>query len=158
MSTMYELTTAAQELYEMLSNDDIDEQTFNDTLEGMGADEKVDACCKIIKQLEADAKAVAEEKDRLAKRSTALKNNAKRVRESLVMFMQASGQSRIKTVLFSLSTRATQKLNISEDAVIPQAYIKVKTETDTAALKDAITKGVVIDGVTLDTNYSLTIR
>lgn len=158
MNTMYELTTAAQELYEMLSNEDIDEQTFNDTLEGMGVDEKVDACCKVIKQLEADAKAVSEEKDRLAKRSQALKNNAKRVRESLVMFMQASGQSRIKTLLFSLSTRATQKLNISEDAVIPQAYIKVKTETDTAALKEAISKGVVVDGVTLDTNYSLTIR
>ena len=49
MATLYELTNQANALYELLQGEEIDEQTFNDTLEAMGAGEKIESYCKIIK-------------------------------------------------------------------------------------------------------------
>lgn len=39
--TLYELTAQASELYELLQNEEIDEQTFTDTLEAIGTEEKL---------------------------------------------------------------------------------------------------------------------
>ena len=52
--TLYEFTGAAKDLYALLENDEIDEQTFHDTLEAIGAEDKVESYCQIISQLEAD--------------------------------------------------------------------------------------------------------
>ena len=156
--TVYELTGAAAQLYALLENDEVDAQTVKDTLEAMGADEKVDACCKVIKQLEADAENIKAETDRLKKREASLKNNAKNIRQSLIGYMQATGQKSLKTLLFTLSQRATQAVEIAEGAEIPEAYLKVKTEVDKTALKNALLGGAKIDGATLVNNASLTIR
>ena len=53
--TLYEMTEQAKTLYNMLSYGEIDEQTFNDTLESIGADDKINDYCIVIRQLKADA-------------------------------------------------------------------------------------------------------
>ena len=72
--TIYELTEQAAQLYALLESGEIDEQIFNDTLEAMGAEEKIKNCCYIIKQLEADAKALKEEKEKLDEEKENCKN------------------------------------------------------------------------------------
>lgn len=156
--TMYELTGAAAELYALLENEEIDEQTLKDTLDAMGADEKIDGCCKVIKQLEAEAEIIKAEYDRLKKREISLKNNAKNIRANLITFLQATNQKSAKTLLFSISQRTTQAVEVAEGAEIPEAYLKVKTEIDKTALKNALLAGEVIDGASLATNTSLTIK
>ena len=65
MATIYELTEQANALYNLLQAEEIDEQTYNDTLEAMGAGEKVESYCKVIKQLQSDAEMYKTEIDRL---------------------------------------------------------------------------------------------
>ena len=66
MPSLYELTLQAQYLQELLESGDIDETAFADTLEAMDVDTKIENICKVIRNLDADAKAFKEEKDRLA--------------------------------------------------------------------------------------------
>lgn len=68
--TLYEMTGAVAELYELLQNGDIDEQVYADTLEAIGAEEKLESYCKIWTQLETDAANYAEEIRRMNERST----------------------------------------------------------------------------------------
>lgn len=48
MATLFEMTQQANTLYELLQNEEIDEQIFNDTLEAMGTEEKIESYCQII--------------------------------------------------------------------------------------------------------------
>lgn len=41
--TLYEMTEAARQLKALLEADEIDEQTFSDTIEAIGADDKINA-------------------------------------------------------------------------------------------------------------------
>ena len=63
--TLYEMTQAAQDLKALLEADEIDEQTYNDTLEAIGADDKIDAYCQIIREYEAEITARKSEIERL---------------------------------------------------------------------------------------------
>ena len=65
---LYEMTQAANELYELLTSGEIDEQTFADTLEAMGTEEKLENYCKVIRQLEYDAEMLKAEKERIDKK------------------------------------------------------------------------------------------
>lgn len=68
---LYEMTAAANELYALLTVDEIDEETVKDTLEAMGAEEKLESCCVVIRELEADAEQRATRRSKRAKVPTA---------------------------------------------------------------------------------------
>ena len=86
--TLYEMTEQAQALKSLLESEEIDEQAFADTLEAIGADEKVDSYCRIIKSIEGDNALIDAEIARL----TALKQrNGKsidRMKEALDRFFR----------------------------------------------------------------------
>ena len=48
---LYEMTAAANELYALLTADEIDEETVKDTLEAMGSEENLESCCVVIREL-----------------------------------------------------------------------------------------------------------
>ena len=65
MPSLYELSEQELQLHEMLLNDDIDETTHADTLEGIDIDGKIESIIKFIRNSEAEAKMFKEEKARL---------------------------------------------------------------------------------------------
>ena len=90
--TLYEMTTAANALYEMLCNNEIDAQTITDTLEAMGAEEKLESYCKVIRQLEADAEALKAEKARIADKQKTVENSVARMK---IMMLYDEEQNRV---------------------------------------------------------------
>lgn len=56
MATLYELTEVSRQLIELFENEEIDEQTLQDTLEAIGVEGKLEDYCKVIRQLEAGEK------------------------------------------------------------------------------------------------------
>lgn len=158
MATLYELTGATAQLYALMQDGEIDEATLQDTLEAMGVDDKIDGCCKVIKQLEAESEMLKAESDRLSARAASLKNNAKYIRNNLVNYMQVTDQKSIKTLLFTLSKRATKKVVIADGVDLPEQYIKIKKEIDKTALKNDLLNGVIVDGASIEINDSLTIK
>lgn len=105
MSTLYELTEQYQTLMEMAYDPEVDDQTFQDTLEGLWGEieEKADGYAKIITSIKADEDALKAEEDRLYARRKALENRRKRLMENLEANMREIGRTKFKTALFSFN-------------------------------------------------------
>ena len=88
MSTLYQMTAQAQFLYDLLENGEIDTKTLENTLEGIGANEKFESYVYIQKQLESDLAALKGEKDRLKRKMESLNKNIEKMKSAVLLFMQ----------------------------------------------------------------------
>ena len=73
---LYELTEQFLALQELVYDPEVDEQTFQDTMEGLWGEieDKADGYAKIIMGMKADIEALRAEEGRLAARRKALEN------------------------------------------------------------------------------------
>ena len=72
--------------------------------------------------------------------------------------MNEYGLTKVELGLHKLSLRSSQAVEIIDESKIPNEYIKVKTEVDKSAIREALLHGEVIEGAELKQNQSLTIR
>ena len=159
MATLYEMTEQATALYELLQADEIDEQTFNDTLEAMGAGEKVEGYCKVIKQLQCDVEMFKGEIDRLTARKKATENGIDRMKSALLTYLQQTGQDKVKAGSFAVSTAKTQVVNITDEKAIPCIYlVEQPPKIDKMGIKAALKAGEEISGAELINNTGVRIR
>lgn len=146
-------------LYEMLQNDEIDEQTFADTLEALGANEKVEGYCQITKQLQCDTEAYKNEIDRLTARRKTSENAIDRMNNALLGFLKFSGQDKFKAGTFSVSTSTTQAVNIIDENALPSMFlIPQPPKVDKMGIKKALKEGATIPGAELTENEGVRIR
>lgn len=159
MSTLYELTEQAACLYELLQNNEIDEETFNDTLESMGASEKAESYCKVIKQFQSDIEMFKNEIDRLSARKKTAENAVDRMKNALLLFMQQTGQDKLKAGTFAITQATTQAVNITDEKAIPCIYlVEQPPKIDKTAIKKAIKDGENVSGAELINNKGVRIR
>lgn len=159
MATLYEMTAMARELYELLQEDEIPKEAFLDTLEGIGADEKIESYCKIIRQLEADRDAFKLEKQRFTDKQLHTEKNIERMKKSLLNFLNASGQKKISAGLFTVSKSTSQAVNITDESLIPKEFLKPQPpKIDKIAIKNAIKGGVDVIGAEVVINENVRIK
>lgn len=159
MATLFEMTNTAKSLYELLQNDEIPEEAFYDTLEGIGSNEKAESYCKIIRQFEADAEAFKSEKQRFADKQMRAENNIKRMKKSLLNFLNASGQKRMNAGLFIVSKSDSQSVNIIDESIIPEEFLKPQPpKVDKVAIKNAIKNGFDVIGAEIIVNENVRIK
>lgn len=159
MATLYEMTTQAMQLYEMLQAEEIDEQTFNDTLEAMSVGEKVESYCKVIKQLQSDVKMFKTELERLNARKNTTEKGIDRMKAALLAFLQASGQDKVKAGSFAVTTATTQAVKITDESVIPCIYlVEQPPKISKDAIKKALKSGEKVNGAELVNNAGVRIR
>lgn len=157
--TLYEMTDTVRTLYELMEAGEIDEQTFADTVEAIGADDKLEGYCQVIKQLKAEAEMFAAEAARLTERKKAIEANAERMRGAVIAYMSAAGQTKAKAGTFSVSIGSTESVEILDSAAIPAEYMTQPAPTPSkTAIKDALKAGVDIAGARLAVGTRLTIR
>lgn len=156
--TLYEMTQTASELYALLEAGEIDEQVISDTLEAIEADQKCDSYCKVIRQLQADAEALKNEIDRLTAKKKAAEAAVERMKTALLAFTQASG-GKVRTELFSVSTRTTQSADIINPDAIPAAYrVPQPDKISKADILKALKAGENIPGAALNESTSVIIK
>jgi septal ring factor EnvC (AmiA/AmiB activator) len=157
---IYEITGYALELMEYLDAEEIDEQTVHDTLESIGADEKIDSYCKIIKSYEDDISNIDNEIARLKARKERAEKNIDRMKAALDGFMQATRQDKAKTKLFTISYRKSTSVEILDQERIPLQYRKVKIEEspDKSAIKKVLSEGGTVAGCQLKENKNIQIK
>ena len=168
--TLYEMTILEKNLYEELMNtlpesaseEDLIEQgeILRDTMEAIGADFKLEAYAKIIRQLEADEAAYKAEAERLAKKAKTAHNGIERLKNGILMYMEAGHLDKTDAGLFKLSIRKTQAIQVTDIDKVPGMFKKLKTEysVDKMAVKDAFKRGVTsIEGVEVVENKSVRI-
>ena len=159
MATLYEMTAQASELYELLQNEEIDEQVFEDTLEAIGTEKKIEGYCQVIKELQGDFDKYKAEYDRLTARMKTAKNGIDRMKDSLLAFLRASGQDKVKAGTFAVSIGQSKQTNILDESLIPAEFKTPQPDKiDKTAIKKAIESGNSVLGAEIIINESVRIR
>lgn len=102
---LYELTEQYLALQEMAYDPEVDEQVFQDTMEGLWGEieDKADGYAKIILGMKADIEALRAEEMRLAARRKGLETRSSQLKDNLEANMRDMGKMKFKTALFSFN-------------------------------------------------------
>ena len=156
---LYEMTTNAMALYELLTSGEIDEQTFNDTLEAMGTEEKLESYCKVIRQLEADSDALAYEKARIEKKKKTVDNSIKRMKDAVIRFVKASGTNKASAGTFTVAISTSKATKIIDESKVPVRFlVEQAPKLDVDAIRKELLAGEVIEGCELQINEGVRIK
>ena len=158
MATLYEMTDQVKQLLEMLENDDIDEQSFNDTVEAMGVNEKIEGYCQIINQLEAYLPMFDDEIKRLTAKKKTVDNRIAWLKGQLLHFYICNGRKKLTAGTFTVSSRTSRSVDIQDESQIPQEYLKAKWSPDKTAIKEALNNGVEVKGTIIKESESVQIK
>lgn len=156
---LYEMTVAANQLYDLLTSGEIDEQTFNDTLQAMGTEEKLESYCKVIRQLEADAEMLKAEKERIENKKKTVDNSIGRMKKAVMEFMKASGTNKASAGTFTVSLSTSKATKIIDESLIPKKYfIKQEPKIDKKAILEMLKSGAKVKGCELQINEGVRIK
>ena len=151
MASLYELSEQMQELTQMLECGDIDQQTFNDTVEAMGVYDKVENIVKYIKNLSAEEVALIEEAKKLSVRAKTTSNKIASLKDYLLFFMNQHDYKKFDAGIFKITKSAGKNsLNITDANSIPKEYfVEQLPKLNNKALTEDIKAGMEIDGAEL---------
>lgn len=85
-------------------------------------------------------------------------NAVKRMKERIAQAMEEYNLPKVEIGMHKLSFRTSQAVEITDEAKIPNDYIKVATSVDKKKLRDDLLAGVVVEGAELKMKKSLQIR
>ena len=157
--TLYEMTSAAQELYAMLDAEVIDEQTVSDTLESLNVADKLEDYCKVIRQFEADAAAYKVEADRFAAKKKSAENAIERLKAAIMGYMSAVGEEKKKCGVFDVKLSHSKAVNIVNENDIPSAYrVAQPDKIDKASIRKALLAGEEVAGAIIQVNDNISIK
>ena len=169
--TLYEYSQTILDLLEVLTDptndmgEDMTEeelrQIITDTLDGMGLNEKLENCGKLVRELEARASALKEEKMRLAKMQSYVENSIDRIKNLIVPVMEAAETPKIETGLFRFSLRETVSVadpTEEELAQIPDIYCTITRKPNKTEIKRVLTAGGTVPGCSLVTKKGVMIK
>lgn len=157
--TLYEMSAAAMQLYELLEAGEIDEQTVLDTMENIGVSEKLESYVKIQRQLEAECAAFDAEIKRMTDRKHVIERHIDRLKAAQVDFMQATGQRKAAAGTFTLTLRENKAVKVLDESAIPEVFWKPQpAKLDKAGIKDALKAGESVPGCEIETSFSVSAR
>ena len=122
---IYQLTSEYLELLNLMEDPDADEQIIQDTLEAIGGEieAKADGYAMVLRQMDADAKAIKAEEDRLYARRKSLENRSTYLKTALQTAMELTGKTKFKTALFSFNIQKNPaSVAIDSEADVPAEY------------------------------------
>ena len=156
---LYEMTTTAQALYDLLASGEIDEQTFNDTLEAMGTEDKLEGYCKVIRQFEADAEMLKAEKERIANKQKIAENSIARMKTAIANFLHAQNTDKSSAGVFSVALSTSKAVNIVDESKVPvRFFVEQAPKIDKAAIRKELMAGETIEGCELQINEGVRIK
>lgn len=163
--TLYELTSEYLDLLAMLEDPDVDEDLINDTLEGIDGEleAKADGYARVMRQMDADAKAIKAEEERLANRRKSLENRKAALKSRLQQMMEITGKVKFKTELFSFGIQKNPAAVVMDEQYIeniPECYLIIQEpKIDKQKIKEDLKAGLDLEGIAhLEQTESLRIR
>lgn len=146
MATLRDIDERYHSLLELGANGILDEQTFQDTLEGIEGEriDKMNACVSVLLQLMADETAIKDEIDRLTARRKSAASNIQWLKHWLLNFGGITKGHSAKLDLATLSYRTSEYVEIVNKD-IPEEYLlpvePVERKPDKKKIKDEIKSG-----------------
>ena len=147
---LFDLT---QEAKAILAMEDVDQQAIDDTLEGLGLDDKFSSYSAIIKTLNADSDALAGAIKQLQDKKKSTENKVSRLKEMAMNSMMDLDMTKAGNAVHSLTLRAGSKMSkvVHDDtAQFPIEFVSLIEKFDNAGLKKALKNGSEFKGYHLE--------
>lgn len=158
MAFLYEL----EGIYAQLQSMDLNEETFQDTLESIDFTADFAQSCewfiKMQRNAESDAERFKAEKDAFAKKQKDAEARALRFKERIKEAMELTNQQKVDTGLFKLSLRKTESVTVFDETKLTDEFLKIKVEPNKTEIKKAIKNGQVVFGAELTEGRSLVVK
>ncbi|WP_368289986.1 siphovirus Gp157 family protein [Enterococcus avium] len=160
MAILYKLSENYNQVIQMA--DQLDDGTLRDTLDSINEafDDKAENIAKSIKEIEGQADIIKAEKERLAKREQAMRNNAKSMKIYMQEQMEAIGKRKVQGELLTVAIQKNApSVKIESEQYIPEGfYIPQPSKLDKTQLKNELKNGLEIAGVELVQTESVRIK
>lgn len=148
MATLFEITTEFQRFYEMMTDEDIDDQAFIDTLEGMVDELEVKASgyANVIKQIEMEAKQAKALELEFKHKKEVRENRVKAMKNAICEAMQIAKVDELNAGKFKIKIKGNggvEPLKITGD--VPENYKRIIVENDTELIRKALNEGKELD-------------
>ena len=165
MASIYELKAEFDTLWMILEDELAEDEVIADAFQTATEDlaDKLENCCKYIKNEEALIAGLKEEEERLNARRKAKENAIKRLKALMQDAMLASGEKKIQCGTFTTSIQNNAPSVVVDEQYIeniPSEYLRVKEpEIDKKKLLEDLKAGKELDGIAhLEVTQSLRIR
>lgn len=155
MASLYEINRAIMSCVDAETGEVIDPEALDALM--IYKDDKIEGIALWIKNLVSDAAAFKAEKEAFAARQKAAENKAESLKKYLAYALD--GQ-KFSTNRCAISFRKSEKIEISDDLLIPKEFIREKTtyEPDKTAIKEAIKAGNEVAGCRLVESFNTQIK
>jgi hypothetical protein len=110
----------------------------------------------VIKQLKSQSELLKAEAKRLLEIAKQYENSADKLADRLLQSVIAHGQ--IKTAFVTISSRKSKSVHLTDEKLLPAEFLRIKTEPNKTAIKEALESGQEVQGALIVENYSLNIR
>lgn len=120
--------------------------------------DKAEGVCLMVKNKEALLSELKAEKKRITDRIGTLTNDIDRTKDFIDRFV-LKGQ-KFETAKVRCVYRKSKAVEVADESIVPKEYMveKVTVAPDKKAIKDALTKGEVVQGCNLIENNNLSIK
>ena len=164
---LYELTHDYLALIEAIDNDEIPEEAIADTLESITAciEDKADSIACLLKNLDAECKAIKAEEERLAERRKAKEKAHERIKQYLSDTLQRAGIDKVETARNRITFRKSEVVEVAEDVFTSWARMHrddlltySAPKPNKTEIKKALKDGIAIEGAELRINQNIQIK
>ena len=139
MGTLFDIQGEFQQLYELATDPEMDEQIFADTLEALVGELEVKGrgYVQVIKQLDMEAKQAKEISQQFAAKQKTRENNIKRMKEALKSAMETANLEKLEAEPFTIKIQKNgglQPLTITGE--VPESFMRVVLEPDNDKIRE----------------------
>lgn len=153
MATLYEINEQIAGLVDPETGEIADFEAFEQL--NLDLDAKIKNIALWIVNLRSDAEQLEEQEKKFRDRKTAAKNKAESLKNLLDGFLSGEKRSFPEVVI---SYRKSEQVTVDDDAKLDDRFLRIKTEIDKAALKDALKHGESIEGARLEVKNNIQIK
>lgn len=161
---LYQLAGEYLAISDKLHDMDLDEQTIQDTLEGLSGDleEKGINVAKYMRNLEVSAEQIKQAEAQMAARRKAIEKRVDGLKRYLKENMERTGITKIECPYFVISIKNNpEAVTVDDEESIPRDYFKeipVSYQLDKALVKQALKDGYEVPGAHLSRGTRIEIK
>lgn len=153
MATLYQIDEELMSCIDAETGEIVDPEKYESL--SLSREQKIENVLLWIKDLRSDAEAYKKEAQSFAEKQKAAENKAANLTEWMRNVLD--GQ-KFKTDRVQVSYRKSDRVEISDDAVIPEEFLKITTTPNKAEIKKYLKQGFKIDGVELQERKNMSIK
>ena len=163
MNTLYDITLQYREMLEKMldtasEDGEVDEQVMHELAQAQDALEvKAENCAAMYLEIDSEVERIKKFEGKIKTRRERLQNRRDRLKEYIDRNVTAAQIERIEGEFVNISYRKSEKVEIDNEAEIPEEYWRVTKEPDKTAIKQALKAGISM-GAHLEQTKSIQIK